>query len=218
MTGGGGCVCARIGLCSPQINSESRLMSIKQRLFISLSYLILSLSLSTAARAYDCIASAPVREDNSWQNWYVENKCLEPIELHYTHKDRSGIRNASAVALGCKRTLLIQTFKSDEINWAGHYDQPQSPSMCDKPPTRGLKLGRPPGRAISRGNWNLRPKMPKVLLRRTRGIWPVSTNSTSNHSMQQWQNASRRFATGVAARGSGAMENAQIRTAGLPST
>jgi hypothetical protein len=97
---------------------------------LALSF-IFSFSLSLApAEPFKCL-SDPVREDNIWQNWYVENNCEESITLHYTDKSKDG-KIGNAVAPSCKRGRVLQVFPSDEIIWNPSYDQHSSPRLCSK--------------------------------------------------------------------------------------
>lgn len=79
-----------------------------------------------AGAGYDCVELK--REDNSWQNWYAQNKCAENITLHYTTTDQGGhVSKGTGFAEPCKRTLINQWFLSDEVTFT---DIQQGSKLC----------------------------------------------------------------------------------------
>lgn len=98
------------------------------------SLIIMSLlspvAISTQGLALECL-SAPERDDNSWQNWYVENKCSRIITLHYTEIDTKGNTHRGATSASpCKRTQIIQTFLNNTIKFDDEYTEPPGGGLC----------------------------------------------------------------------------------------
>jgi len=70
-----------------------------------------------AAQAQPVCAGSPVRKDNSWQNWVVENRCGFTVYFEYKEVSRIGgykESNSVLVASPCT-TSSIQTFKDSAI-------------------------------------------------------------------------------------------------------
>jgi len=78
--------------------------------------------------AIECLTT-PVREDNSWQNWYAENRCGSDITLHYSVKSGGKTSTGVVFAGACKRTRIYQGFLNDEVTF-GQYSQPSDAGSC----------------------------------------------------------------------------------------
>jgi hypothetical protein len=77
----------------------------------------LSLGINAKADALPSCFSAPVRADDSWQNWYATNNCGGAVTIRWTQQGSDGRTNPGvAVAEACSsRTRILQTFLNDKI-------------------------------------------------------------------------------------------------------
>ena len=102
------------------------------KIFRTFSFLFFLTITASYSEELPCF-SAPVREDNAWQNWYADNKCGGNVTVHYTEKDADGrVSKGTAFAGKCQRTQIIQTFKNSEITgFSWEWNQPIPFSCSD---------------------------------------------------------------------------------------
>jgi hypothetical protein len=93
-------------------------MSTRIHIIVAIASGLLVPLLSSQSKALDCISGLR-REDDSWQNRYAENRCNKSITLRYTLKDKDGTTRGTAFAGPCKKTRVIRTFLSNEIDFCG---------------------------------------------------------------------------------------------------
>jgi hypothetical protein len=110
---------------------------------LALMAVVGTFSVAVLAEELPSCFSPPVREDNSWQNWYADNKCNFSVTIHYETKGKTASRRDTAFAEACKRTRIIQTFKEEDIGGFSYEWKTRTNGSCGGNPQPGSTESKP---------------------------------------------------------------------------